>query len=273
MRPPTWLRQPLAALRALLVLTLLLGVAYPLVIIAVTQVPGLRDNANGSLLAADGRTVGSQLIGQAFTDAEGDPLPQYFQSRPSAAGEGYDPTSTGASNLGPEDMVGADSLLSQVCARSKAIGEREGVDGLRPFCTRNGVGAVLAVLPSRAVSVNEACPARPFISTHHGLPVTCARRGEDYSAGRIIPIRGDAPAHPVVPADAVTASGSGLDPDISPEYARLQAPRVARARGIPDQEVAALIDEYTIGRALGFLGEPHVNVLALNLALDRAVGR
>lgn len=97
----------------------------------------------------------------------------------------------------------------------------------------------------------------------------CHRPGEDVTRGQLVPVRGDAPAVPVVPADAVTASGSGLDPDISPAYADLQAARVAKVRGLPVDRVRQLIRAHTEGRALGFLGEPGVDVLRLNLELDR----
>jgi K+-transporting ATPase ATPase C chain len=276
MRLPSWLSQHLAALRVLLVMTVLLGLLYPLVIFAVAQLPGLRGKAGGSLVKVGDTTVGSALIGQSFTGQDGKPLVQYFQPRPSAAGDGYDPTATGASNLGPESVVDRPdkpSLLTQVCARSNAVGELEGVDGSRPYCTGDGVGAVLAVFSTnatvtRVVSVNELCPATPFLATYRGVPVGCAAPGEDYGAGVITPIRGGAPEHPAVPADAVTASGSGLDPQISVAYARLQAPRVAKARGIDVATVQTLIDRYTTGRGLGFMGEPGVNVLRLNVALD-----
>ncbi|MEU3015288.1 potassium-transporting ATPase subunit C [Nocardia asteroides] len=282
MRLSTWIRQHLAALRALLVLTVITGIIYPVAVFAVAQLPGLSEKADGSLLERDGKLVGSSLIGQSFTDADGKAVARYFQSRPSAAGEGYDPLATGASNLGPEDIVDtADrtSLLSTVCARSKEVGDREGVDGARQFCTKDGVGAVLSVIgprdadgdvsrPVQVVSVNELCPARPFLTTFRGVAVECARDGEDYAVGRIIPVLGDAPADPAVPADAVTASGSGLDPHISPEYAAIQVARVARARGVTDDQVRAVVDAHTDGRTLGFLGAPRVNVVELNLALD-----
>ncbi|MET8340767.1 potassium-transporting ATPase subunit C [Streptosporangium canum] len=287
-RLPSWLRQHLAALRALLVLTLILGAAYPLLVTGVAQA-FFNGNANGSIIQKDGKDIGSALVGQKFTDAEGNPVGKYFQSRPSAAGDGYDMLSTSASNLGPEDVVdvlpvpgakddeghpdgGRQSLLTQVCARSKAVGELEGVSGARPYCAPDGVGAVLKVFPAvgtpvRAVSVNQACPAVPFIAEYRGVKVECGRPGEDYAAGRTVPVRGDARA--VVSADAVTASGSGLDPHISPAYAELQAPRVARERGLPLERVRRLIEENTAGRSLGFMGEPGVNVLRLNLALDK----
>jgi potassium-transporting ATPase KdpC subunit len=280
MRLPAWLAQHLAALRALLVFTVLCGLAYPLAFVALGRLPGLSHKAGGSLVAH-----GSTLIGQAFTRPDGQPDPRYFQSRPSAAGKGYDPTATSASNLGPESVVDTlaanpkdaeQSLLTQVCARSLAIGELEGVDGSRPYCTGDGVGAVLAVFHrdgftgpiTRVVSVNQT--GTPFLATYQGVTVEPAQPGHDYVAegGVITPIRGNAPAEPAVPADAVTAGGSGLDPDISIAYANLQAPRIARERGLTLAQVHQLIKAHTGGRALGFMGEPGVNVLQLNIALD-----
>lgn len=190
-------RQTWAAIRMLLVMTVLLGLAYPLVMTGFAQAafPG---RADGSLVERDGSTVGSTLIGQSF-----DGLPQYFQSRPSAAGDGYDALASSASNLGPENAQ-LEALIRERRAAAAAL------DGTPPA---------------------DVAP------------------------------------------DALLASGSGLDPDISPEYADQQVARVARERGMSVGEVQALVDRYTDGRILGFLGEPTVNVLLLNLALDAAVGR
>jgi K+-transporting ATPase ATPase C chain len=295
------LRQHWAALRALLVFTVILGFGYPLLIWLVAFLPGLHDRAEGSILTAGGKPVGSTHIGQLFTDASGNPLPKYFQSRPSAAGSnGYDPTASGGSSLGPESIVDtpadpaklaggsspADagfkaSLLTTVCSRSSAIGQLEGVDGSRPFCTGGGVGAVLAVMgardargyvvhPTRVVSVNEPCATtkQPFLNLYEGVRVECATYVEDYSNGQVVPIRGAAPNEPQVPADAVTASGSGLDPDISPAYADIQVARVAKARHVSPDQIRAVVAQFRSDRALGFFGEPRVNVLQLNLQLD-----
>jgi K+-transporting ATPase ATPase C chain len=187
-------RQLLPALRLLAVLTVVLGVLYPLAITGVGQAL-FSHQADGSIVTVDGEPVGSSLVGQVFTGAE------YFESRPSAAGDGYDATASAASNLGPNNP----DLLATV--EERAVGYRE----------RNGLAA-------------------------------------------------DAE----VPVDAVTASASGLDPHISVANARLQAERVAAVRDVPVEDVLALVDEHTDGRTLGFLGEAGVNVLELNLALDKA---
>jgi potassium-transporting ATPase KdpC subunit len=188
---------------------------------------------------------------------------QYSQSRPSASDN--DPIVSGASNLGPESIVdvlpnpkdradtGTQSLLTQVCSRSLAVGALEHVSGACAHCTADGVGAVLALFYAR-----PGCQGR----VTHAVSV-------DYGKGRIVPIRGDAPAHPAVPADAVTASGSAVDPEISMAYARLQAPRVARARGVSVGRVNSVVDSVATGRDLGFMGEPKVNVVQVDLALDR----
>jgi K+-transporting ATPase ATPase C chain len=297
-----FVRQHWAAFRALLVLTVITGFAYPLLIWAIAQLPGLHDKAEGSILMVNGKPVGSSLIGQLFTDNNGNPLPKYFQSRPSSAGtNGYDPTASGGSNLGPESIVDTPGdpaqlaagksasdagfkpgLLTQVCTRSVAVGQLEGVDGSRPFCTGDGVGAVLSVIgprdaggnvihPAKVVSVNQPCATtkQPFLDSYEGVRVECAKYGEDYSIGQIVPIRGSAPASPAVPADAVTASGSGLDPHISPGYADIQVARVAKVRAISADQVRNAIHDNVDGRDLGFMGEPTVNVLQLNIELDK----
>ena len=299
------IRQHWAALRALLVLTVITGFVYPLVVWGVALLPGLHAKAEGSIVNVSGKPVGSKLIGQLFTDKDGNPLPQYFQSRPSAAGTGYDPMASGATNLGPESIVdtpadpsklapGADpstagfkpSLLTQVCSRSVAIGKLENVDGSRPFCTGGGVGAVLSVIgprdssgnvihPTQVVSVNEPCstpgsaPPRCSSSSTRACGCNALSTARTTRLGQIVPIRGAASDHPAVPADAVTASASGLDPHISPAYADIQVARVARARGISAAQVRDAVSHNQHGRLLGFVGEPVVNVLALNLELDR----
>lgn len=191
-------RHTLTALRALLIMTVVLGLAYPLAVTGIGQL-AFNDNANGQLVRVDGKVVGSAIIGQSFTDADGAALPEWFQSRPSAAGSGYDGGASSGSNYGPEN----EDLITAITDRQAAIEKLDGV------------------------------PADQ------------------------------------IPADAVTASASGLDPHISPAYARLQVPRVAEARGLPESVVAALVESMVQGRDLGYLGEPTVNVLQLNIALAK----
>ena len=269
----------LAAARALLVFTLLLGLGYPLAMVGVAQLPGLNAKADGSLIRDGDQVVGSRLIGQSFTDADGNPLPAYFQSRPSAAGAGYDPTSTSASNLGPEDVVDTPdrpSLLTQVCARSLAVGELEGVDGSRPYCTHDGVGAVLGVYYTdgltgevvRAVSLNQTS-GTPFLDRVPGCAGGARRarrrttraRWSSRSAATRQPTRSSPPT-PSPPAPRAWTPTSRRRTHAS------RRARVARERGIEVAEVQSLIDEYTHGRALGLFGQAGVNVLELNLALD-----
>ena len=190
-------RQLVPALVAVLVFTVLCGILYPLVVTGISQV-AFRHRANGSLIERDGVVVGSELLGQSFTD------PKYFWPRPSAAGaSGYDGTSSGGSNLGPTNETYLHTVAERITAYRQANG-----------------------LPD-------------------GTPV---------------------------PVDAVTASGSGLDPDISVANARLQVERVAEARGIGAEQIVALVDANTSSRALGFLGQRGVNVVTLNLALDATGG-
>ncbi|HBJ72470.1 MAG TPA: potassium-transporting ATPase subunit C [Actinobacteria bacterium] len=186
------IRQAFVALRFLIVMTVILGIAYPLAIFVIAQ---LAPNASGGsmLTNASGEVVGSSLIGQSF---EGD---KWFLPRPSAAGDGYDALASSGSNLAADNPA----LVEAVAERKATIAATDRVD-----------------LKS-------------------------------------------------IPADAVTASGSGLDPHISPEYAQLQVQRVASARRLAPATVAMLVDEHTQQRFLGFIGEPRVNVLELNLALEQ----
>lgn len=191
-------RQAWTALRAMIVLTIVLGILYPAAIwIVGLAMPG---QSNGSLVRdSSGRVVGSSLIGQAYTDAKGDPLPQWFQSRPSAAGDaGDDASASSGSNYGPENS----ELITAIKERQATI---EKLDG----GTRDQI-----------------------------------------------------------PPDAVTASASGLDPDISEAYALLQVDRVAETRGLPAAALRALVESRVEPRTLGYIGEPVVNVVELNLALS-----
>ncbi|HEY6696602.1 MAG TPA: K(+)-transporting ATPase subunit C [Acidimicrobiales bacterium] len=202
-------RQLFPALMMMVVFTVITGLAYPLVVTGIAQ--GLfNDKADGSLVEnADGKVVGSSLIGQSFTE------PQYFHPRPSAAGDGYDASASSGSNLGPTN----EKLL---------VGEKD---------------------DPATKDVDES---------FDGIE----QRADAYRDENSL----DADA--AVPVDAVTASGSGLDPNISVANARLQAPRVADERGLDLDAVLELVDAHTSGRALGFLGEKGVNVLELNLSLD-----
>jgi K+-transporting ATPase ATPase C chain len=205
-RLPGIVRQHLAALRMLIVFTIVCGIAYPLLMLGIAQV-AFHNQANGSLVSYKGKVVGSSLLCQEFTDAKGNPLAQYFQPRPSAASNpltpktdfGCNPLFSGASNLGPNNPV---------------------------------------------------------------LVTTIKQRQQQVAAFNHVPVS-------QVPADAVTASGSGLDPAISPAYAAIQVNRVAAARHVSPAAIRALVSQFTQGRTLGFLGEPAVNVLTLNVALDQ----
>jgi K+-transporting ATPase ATPase C chain len=170
---------------------ILLGIVYPLAMTGIAQLVFPRQ-ANGSILVVGGKPIGSRIIGQLWTK------PQYFQGRPSAAGKGYDPTSTGGTNLAPTSKKLIDATRAAIAALKKENPDATGA----------------------------------------------------------------------VPMDLVTSSASGIDPDISPEAADYQVPRVAKARGLAPAAVAALVAAQVAHRQLGFLGEPHVNVLELNVALD-----
>jgi potassium-transporting ATPase KdpC subunit len=209
-RLPVIVRQHIAGFRFLLVFTVICGFIYPLIMLGIGQA-AFHNKANGSLVSYDGHVVGSGLLCQEFVNAKGDPLPQYFQPRPSDAipspapkdDYGCDPTYSSASNLGPTNPV----EIADIEAEQKAI------------------------------------------SAFDHVPVS------------------------EIPADAVTASGSGLDPDITPANAYIQVDRIAAARHLPVAEVRNLVTQNITGRTLGFLGEPTVNVLLLNIKLDELPGQ
>jgi len=184
------------AIRMTLVTIVVFGLVYPLAMTGIAQLAFPRQ-ANGSLIVEHGRVIGSELIGQQFTQ------PGYFHPRPSAAGNGYDATASGGSNLGPTSKALANTLKDRV--------------------------------------------------------ESAMRQNHDLTRGH-------------VPADMVTTSGSGLDPDISVANAYAQVPRIAKARGLSEESVRKLMDRNATGRTFGFLGEPRVNVLRINLALDAATG-
>jgi K+-transporting ATPase ATPase C chain len=208
-RLPVIVRQHIAGFRFLLVFTVITGFIYPLVMLGIGQA-AFHNKVNGSLVSYKGQVVGSGLLCQEFVDAKGNPLPQYFQPRPSdaivsgAKGDyGCDPLYSSASNLGPTNPVEIKDIQSEQQA----------------------------------------------ISAFDHVPVS----------------------H--IPADAVTASGSGLDPDITPANAYIQVDRIAAARHLPVSEVRNLVTQNITGRTLGFLGEPSVNVLLLNIKLDELPGQ
>jgi potassium-transporting ATPase KdpC subunit len=203
-RLPNIVRQHIAGLRLLLVFTVLTGIIYPVFMWGIAQV-AFKNQANGSMVSYHGRVVGSSLLCQEFVYANGDPMPQYFQPRPSDAilagakdDYGCDPRYSTASNLGPNNPV----LIKNIKTEQAEIAKFD------------------------HVKISQ------------------------------------------IPPDAVTTSGSGLDPDISPQNADIQVDRVAAARHVSPAAIMALVKQYTQGRTLGFLGEPRVDVLNLNIALD-----
>jgi K+-transporting ATPase ATPase C chain len=250
-------RHFLASIVMLVTLTAVLGFGYPLVVTGLAEL-GFAHQANGSLIYR-GKLVGSSLLGQSFTDASGAPLPRYFQSRPSAAGSGYNASSSGATNLGPSNP-----LLVGFVAGVNTIGLDGKPSATNPFATSADPECV--PLDLKGNPVTSPTPGQRYAKTRRGSyvcdPATVPERALAYRAFN--GLRRGAP----VPVDAVTASASGLDPDISVANALDQAGRVARARHLPQPEVTGLVRRYTAGRQLGFLGEPAVNVLELNLALD-----
>lgn len=252
-------RHFLASLIMLLGLTVVLGFGYPLLVAGLSAVL-FRHQANGSLVYRGGQLVGSSLLGQSFAGRQGNLLPGYFQPRPSAAGSGYNSESSGATNLGPSNPL----LIGFVPGVNTV-----GLDGARSAANPFATAADPSCVPTdpKGNPVTSPAPGQRYARNPDGSyvcdPDTVPERAIAFRAFNGLPV--NAP----VPVDAVTASGSGLDPDISVQNALDQAPRVARARHLPLSEVIDLVHRYTAGRQWGFLGEPSVNVLDLNLALDR----
>jgi K+-transporting ATPase ATPase C chain len=235
----------------MLVMTVLTGLLYPAVITGIAQV-AFRDQANGSLVTVNGQVVGSRLIGQNFSKDE------YFHPRPSSAGSnGYDPTATSGSNLGP---TSAKLLNGTTKVDDKTKQEVVDFDGIKNrvvhYCVDNG-------LP-----YESSVPLDKFKDDKGNLDdVKLIKAFNDEKVPLVFASKTP------IPADAVTASASGIDPHISPRNAELQAARVAKARGVSVDEVQALVDQHTESRTWGLLGEPRVNVLELNLALDGRFAR
>jgi potassium-transporting ATPase KdpC subunit len=233
----------------MLVMTVLTGLVYPAVITVIAQVV-FRDQANGSLIVSNGQVIGSRLIGQNFT------RPEYFQPRPSAAGSGYDATASAGSNLGPTSA----KYINGTTKKDDKGNEVADFIGIKARIVHYSL--------DNEIPYDSSVPLDTFKDAQGNLDdVKLITAFNDSKAPLIF-----TPKAPI-PADAVTASASGLDPHISPANAQTQAVRVAKARGVSVDQLQGLIAQHTEGRDLGFLGEPRVNVLELNLALDESFAR
>ena len=230
----------------MLVMTVLTGLLYPALITGIAQV-AFPDQANGSLITVNGQVVGSRLIGQNFTRDE------YFHPRPSSAGtNGYDPTATSGSNLGPTSAKLINGTTKTDDKTKQEVVDFDGIkDRVVHYCVDNG-------LP-----FESSVPLDKFKDDKGDLDdVKLIKAFNDDKTPLVFASKTP------IPADAVTASASGIDPHISPANALIQAARVAKARGVTVEQMQTVVDEHTEGRAWGILGEPHVNVLEVNLALD-----
>ena len=240
------LKELRAGFMMMLVMTVLTGLVYPAVITGIAQVV-FRDQANGSLIVANGQVVGSRLIGQGFSK------PEYFHPRPSAAGNGYDPTASGGSNLGPTSAKLINGT-TKIDDKKNEVVDFDGIeDRIVHYCVDNGI------------PYDSSMPLDGFKDAQGNLDDVKLIKAFNSDKAPLV----FTPRAPI-PADAVTASASGLDPHISPANVQAQAARVAKARGVSLEQVQPLIARHTEGRDLGFLGEPRVNVLELNLALDQS---
>jgi len=242
-------KEILPGIRIKLFMTVVLGVVYPLAMTGISQLI-FPKQANGSLITVDGKVIGSEIIGQNFTK------PEYFHPRPSAAGGGYDASASGGSNLGP-------TSAKLIRGTTKMDDKKNGIvdyDGISlrivHYCIDNDI------------PYESSTPLERFNGADGNLDdVKLIKAFNDDKAPLIF-----TPKTPI-PADAVTASSSGLDPHISPANAQAQAARVAKARGIAVDQANQIVARFTEGADLGLLGEPRVNVLKLNLAMDQQFPR
>ena len=231
--------------RLTLIFTIVLGLLYPAVMTGVSELI-FPKQANGSLVTVGGKVVGSSLIGQPFTK------PEYFHPRPSAAGSGYDATASSGSNLGPTSA----KLLHGTTKMDDKKNEIVDFDGINlrivHYCVDNDI------------TYESSIPLDQFKDSHGDLDeVKLIKAFNDDKTPLVF-----SPKVPI-PPDAVTASASGLDPHVSPANAETQAARIAKARGVSADQIKQLIPQSTDRADLGFLGEPRVNVLMLNIALDQ----
>jgi potassium-transporting ATPase KdpC subunit len=231
--------------RLTLIFTILTGLLYPAVMTGVSELI-FPKQANGSLVSVNGKVVGSSLIGQPFAK------PEYFHPRPSAAGSGYDATASSGTNLGPTSA----KLLHGTTKMDDKKNEVVDFDGINVrivhYCVDNDI------------PYESSVPLDQFKDSHGDLDdVKLIKAFNDDKTPLLF--KAKAP----IPPDAVTGSSSGLDPHISPANADAQAPRVAKARGVSADQIKQLVPQFTDRADLGFLGEPRVNVLMLNIALDQ----
>jgi K+-transporting ATPase ATPase C chain len=241
--------QLLPGLRMTLFATLLFGVAYPLAMTGISQIL-FPSKANGSLIRSGDKVIGSELIGQNFSK------PEYFHPRPSSAGNGYDATASGGSNLGPTSakLVHGTTKLDD---KKNEVVDFDGISlRLVHYCVENDI------------PYDSSIPLDRFKDASGSLDdVKLIKAFNDDKAPLVFKPKA------AIPADAVTGSASGLDPHISPAFAQAQAARVAKARGISVDQANQMAARFTEGPDLGLLGEPRVNVLKLNLAMDQQFPR
>ena len=232
-------------LRLMIVFTVLTGLVYPVVMTGLSEVI-FPKQANGSLVMVNGKVVGSSMIGQPFSKAE------YFHPRPSAAGSGYDASSSGATNLGPTSAKLLHGTTKMDDKKNEVV-DFDGIDDrIVHYCVDNDI------------PYESSVPLEQFKDSQGNLDDVKLIKAfnDDKTPLAFTPKE-------LIPQDAVTASGSGLDPHISPANAQMQAARVAKARNVSADQIKQLVAQFTEGPDWGFFGEPRVNVLQLNIALDQ----